>query len=179
MRDIVEAQHDMRAGYCSGGAGILTSAMMWLAAAVTAHFASVSQSVWVLFIGGMLIHPVSSVLCKFLGGSGNFTKGNPLGGLAIASTFWLIFSLPLAYAAFLQRAEWFFPAMLLVIGGRYLTFSVLFGMRVYWALGFVLAGAAYLLGSNLVLPAISAFVGAAIECAFALVILVLHRRQRA
>ena len=179
MSDIFDAQRDMRTGYLSGSTGVITSAGMWLAAALTASFVSVFQSVWVLFIGGMLIYPVSMAVCKLLGAPGNFTKGNPLASLAFSSTFWLIFSLPLAYAAYLHHPEWFFPAMLLVIGGRYLTFSVLYGMRVYWPLGFILAGAGYYLGSNLVAPALSAFAGAGIETIFAIIIFVMHHRSGA
>ena len=85
-----------------------------------------------LFIGAMLIHPASVLISKIFGRPGNHSKGNTLGALAWASTLWLIFSLPLAYAVSLLRIEWFFPAMLLVIGGRFLVFGSLFGMRTYW-----------------------------------------------
>jgi hypothetical protein len=138
---------------------------------------SPEQAVWVLFIGGAAIHPVATVLCKLFGGSGKHTKGNPLGTLALASLLWLIFSLPLAYVVSLHRIEWFFPAMLLVIGGRYLTFHMLFGVRVYWLLGLALAAAGYLLGKSLADPVVSAFTGAAIELLFAAYILVVNRRE--
>ena len=67
--------------------------------------------------------------------------------------------------------------MLLVIGGRYLTFDSLFGMRIYWVLGLALAIAGYFLGSTRALPAMSAFVGAAIEAVFAVAVLILGRRE--
>ena len=176
ITDLTEAQADMRAGFCSGGAGVLASALAWLAAAIATIQAAPQQAVWVLFIGGMAIHPVGIVLCKLLGASGGHAKGNPLGSLAWASTLWLILSLPLAYAVSLQRIEWFFPAMLLIIGGRYLTFSTLFGMRLYWALGLTLAAAGYLLGQSLAAPMVSAFVGSSIEALFAFVVLIIYRR---
>jgi hypothetical protein len=176
ISDLTHAQSDMRSGYCSGGAGVLASALAWLSAAVATLQTSPQQAVWVLFIGGMAIHPVATVICKLLGSSGKHTKGNSLGTLAWASTLWLIFSLPLAYVVSLYRIEWFFPAMLLVIGGRYLTFNILFGMRVYWLLGLSLAAAGYLLGKSLASPTISAFAGAAVEAVFAVFILAAHRR---
>jgi hypothetical protein len=57
------------------------------------------------------------------------------------STVWMIFCLPLAYVLAQANPMWFFPAMLLIIGGRYLTFSTVYGMRTYWLCGFLLAAA--------------------------------------
>ena len=128
------------------------------------------------FIGGVLIHPASVLICKLLGSTGAHSKDNPLGSLAWASTIWLIFSLPLAYGVALYRIEWFFPAMLLIIGGRYLVFASLFGMRLYWALGLSLAVAAHLLSRTAASPVVSAFVGAGIEALFAVGVLVGHGR---
>ena len=176
MRDLEAAQADMRLAYLRGAPGMFTSAAAWLAAATTAAVASPRQAVWVLFIGGALIHPVSTLLCRVLGRSGKHSKGNPLAPLAFATTLWMIFCLPMVYGASLLRIEWFFPAMLLVIGGRYLTFSLLFGMRHYWLAGLALAVAGYLLGRAAVPPACSGFAGAAIEAVFAIVMLVAGQR---
>ena len=175
--DLSHAQADMRFAYFGGASGMLASSMAWLCAAIAAAHVSPRQAVWVLFIGGMLIHPVGVLISKLLGRPGNHSKGNPLGSLALASTFWLIFSLPLAYAVSVLRIEWFFPAMLLVIGGRYLVFSSLFGMRIYWACGLALAGAGYLLAQAGASPTLSASAGAAIEVAFGAAIFVLNRRE--
>ena len=175
--DLEAAQADMRFGYYSGAPGIFASSAAWLAAAIVALQVSPKQAVWVLFAGGVLIHPIGVLLAKALGRPGRHGPGNPLAALAFATTLWLIFSLPLAYAASILRLEWFFPAMLLVIGGRYLTFGSLFGMRVYWVLGLTLAAAGYFLGSTGALPAVSAFVGAAIEAAFAASVLALGRHE--
>ena len=174
--DLSCAQADMRFAYCGGGAGMLASALVWLGAAIATAYSSSTHGVWTLLIGGMVIHPAGMLISKLLGRPGNHSKGNPLGSLAGAITFWLIFSLPLAYAASLLRIEWFFPAMLLVIGGRYLVFHSLYGLRIYWACGMVLAAAGLLLGVLIVHPAISAAIGAAIEAVFGITILVLDRR---
>jgi hypothetical protein len=120
---------------------------------------------------------VSVVFSRLAGRSAAHAKGNPLGMLAGATTFWLIFSLPLAYAASRLHVEWFFPAMLLVIGGRYLCFDTLFGDRTYWACGLALAGAGIVLGRMLATPSIAALTGSAIEAAFAMFIAL--REQRA
>ncbi len=166
----------MRHAYCGGGAGMLASAMVWLCAAFATAFMSSKHGVWALLIGGMFIHPAGMLIAKLMGRPGNHRKGNPLGSLAGASTFWLIFSLPLAYAASLQRIEWFFPAMLLIIGGRYLVFDSLYGLRIYWACGMLLAAAGLVLGVLAIHPGISAAIGAAIEAVFGITILMLDRR---
>ena len=166
----------MRQGYCSGGAGILASALAWSVAAVIAATGAPQKAIWALLIGGMLIHPVGLAFCKLQGARGAHTKGNPLGQLAGASTFWLIFSLPLAYGLGLQRPGWFFCAMLLIIGGRYLVFATVYGMRLYWVLGLALAASGFALGYLAVPAHVAALVGAVIEAVFAVVCLVQHRR---
>lgn len=173
--EITEAQHEFRRAYYSGAPGILASALAWTAAAGTAALVSPERAIWVLLIGGALIHPVGLVLCRLVKAPARHSKGNALGQLAGASTFWLIFSLPLAYALGLQNPAWFFAAMLLIIGGRYLVFATLYGMRLYWALGLVLAGAGFLLAilSASALAVVAA--GAAIELVFGVVAIVQHR----
>ena len=173
---IANAQSDMRDGYLSGAAGILVSGLVWAAATAAVFLTSAEQAIWVLFVGGALIHPVSLLLCKMLGARGGHAGDNPLGALAMATTFWLMLSLPLAYIAHLVRIEFFFPAMLMIIGGRYLTFAALFGMRLYWVLGFALAGAGIALGYLGAAPQVSAAFGSLIEVGFALAAFVLHNK---
>ena len=172
---VTEAQHDLRRSYYSGAPGILASALAWSVATGTAALAAPKHAIWALLIGGALIHPVGLVLCRLFGARATHSKGNPLGQLAGASTFWLIFSLPLAYALGLQNPAWFFAAMLLVIGGRYLVFATLYGMRLYWALGLTLAGAGFV-HAWLEAPALAVVgTGAAVELIFAVAGIVQHR----
>lgn len=175
---IAEAQHDMRFGYFGGAPGMFASALAWLVAGFVALNGTPKQAVMTLFVGGMLIHPVGVLLTKMLGRPGAHRKGNPLGSLALEGTFWMLLCLALAYGVSLLRAEWFFPAMLLVIGGRYLTFQTMFGMRVYWACGAALALAGVLLAKNGAPMAIGAFTGAGIEFAFSAFIYFVARRDR-
>lgn len=67
--------------------------------------------------------------------------------------------------------------MLLIIGGRYLTFATLYGARLYWACGAALAAAGCALGYLNATPAIAAFTGAATEAAFAVAIFVAVRAR--
>ena len=173
---VTEAQSDMRQSYYSGATGILASALAWFVAAGAAALTSPQKAVWALLIGGMFIHPVGLLICKLLGSRGTHTRGNPLGLLAGASTFWLIFCLPIAYLLSVRQPGLFFPAMLLIIGGRYLVFATIYGMRLYWALGLVLAGAGFALAPLNATAFVSALVGAVLEAIFAIVCLVQHRR---
>ena len=173
---VTDAQHDLRRGYYSGAPGILSSALAWSVATGVAALVSPQRAIWVLLIGGALIHPCGVLLCRLLGAPATHTKGNPLGQLAGASTFWLIFSLPLAYALGLQNPAWFFASMLLIIGGRYLVFATLYGMRLYWALGLALAGAGFALAALSVSALAVVAAGAAIEAVFAFLGILQHRQ---
>jgi large-conductance mechanosensitive channel len=72
-------------------------------------------------------------------------------------------------AAF-YKLELFFPAMLLVIGGRYLTFNTIYGNRLYRVFsGFLVASSAALAIINAPVY-LGGFVGGAIEYIFAFAI---------
>lgn len=131
-----------------------------------------------LVIGGTLIFPLSVLLCKLLGRSGKHQKNNPLAPLAIEGTFWMLLCIPVALGAAFHRLEWFFPAMILVIGGRYLTFKTLYGLKIFW----VFAGALVAAGAGLIVinaPAhLSALAGGFIELLFAALIFSFCRPEK-
>jgi len=176
---IKAAQADMRRAYFWGAPGVLASGLVWLTAGVVAAQVSEKTAVLALLFGGAAIHPLGIVITKLLGHSGKHAAGNALAGLAGESTVWLIAGCAIAYGMHVLRIEWFFPAMLMIIGGRYLTFQTLFGLRVYWIFGALLCAA----GLGLALtraPVISAaLTGAAIELIFAAVIYAQAKRGAA
>ena len=174
---LAATQRDMRTGYLGGAPGVLVSGSVWAVAACVAAWLSPQRAVWALFVGGMFIHPIAVLCTRLLGAPGRHTPGNPLGALAMATTFWMIAMLPLAYGIALWRIELFFPAMLLVIGGRYLCFHTLYGNRIYWVLGAVLGLAGYGLASLGAPPVLGAAAGALIEIVFAFVLLAGARRE--
>jgi hypothetical protein len=141
-----------------------------LIAGITAVLATPRAAVFALLIGGMFIHPAAMLLAKLLGRSGAPTKANPLAALALESTIWMLLMIALAFVFARFRVEWFFPAMLLVIGGRYLTFATLYGLRLYWVCGGVIALAGFALAWIQAPIAQSAFVGAGIEYGFAMLV---------
>jgi hypothetical protein len=173
---VSEAQNDMRDGYCSGGAGVLASALAWSVASGVAIASDTHKGILALLIGGALIHPVGVIFCRILGARGSHSRGNPLAQLAASSTVWLILCLPLAYALSFQRPEWFFSAMLLIIGGRYAVFATLYGMPVFWALGLILAATGLATGHLSTAAGAIAAAGASIELVFAGIVLGQHHR---
>lgn len=115
---IEEAQGDMRQSYLNGGPGMMVSGVVWLAAGIVALVNTELISVLVFFLGGMLIHPLGILLSKALKRSGQHQKDNPLSNLALESTLLLFIGLFIAYVVLQIRPHWFFPIMLLMIGGR-------------------------------------------------------------
>ena len=65
--------------------------------------------------------------------------------------------------------------MLLVIGGRYLVFATIYGMRLYWALGLALAAAGAVLAPLRAPATVIVAAGGAIELVFGFAAVVQHR----
>ena len=172
-----EAQEDMRKSYFGGGPGAFASGLIWIISGITALTNTNQTSVLTFFFGGMLIHPLGILLSKAFNRSGKHKKGNPLSYLALESTLLLFIGLFIAFLTLQIRPNWFFSIMVLIIGGRYLMFSSIYGMRIYWALGgaLILAGIGgfifntpfYLIG----------LIGGVIEILFSLVILYLEKKN--
>lgn len=132
-------QKDMRTAYLGGGAGVLISSIVWLTTGIVSIFLATQTSLLVFFLGGMLIHPLGIVLSKLFNRTGKHQENNPLAFLAIESTAMLFIGLFIAYCVFQIEAEWFLPIMLMIIGGRYLIFQSIYGMKMYWILGLAMA----------------------------------------
>jgi hypothetical protein len=175
VTSILDAQSDMREAYYDGAPGIISSGTAWLVAALVTFFVSPRAGLLTLIFGGMFIFPASILFCKAIGCSGKHRKDNPLAPLAIAGTIWMVLSIPIAVGAALFRIEWFFPAMLLVIGSRYLTFPTLYGIRTYWVFGGTLIAAGVALGSLGASVFLGALAGALIEYAFGVAIFFAHK----
>ncbi len=170
------AQADMRQAYCWGAPGVLVSGLVWLTAGTVAALSSEKASVLTLLFGGAAIFPLSVVMTKLLGHSGKHDTGNPLGRLAMEGAFWLLAGCVIAYGMHVIRIEWFFPAMLLIIGGRYFTFQTIYGSRLYWACGALLCAASLALALARAAVVTGAGAGAAIELIFAVILFAQAKR---
>jgi hypothetical protein len=176
IETMAQAQYSMQKAYAGGALGALVSGSVWLVAAIVAFWVSSQTAVWTLFFGGMLIHPLGMVVGKLAGFSGQHDKGNPLGQSAMEGTLFMLLCIPLALLLSFQNHAWFFQGMLLIIGGRYLTFATLYGNKTYWFLGGVLGAAAFLLFFIEADAAISALSGSTIEIFFGIVLFAQFRR---
>lgn len=168
---IAAAQEDISKAYVRGAPGVFVSGLVWLVAGALWQIRDLETGFAALFVGGILIFPVSTLLCRFVFRAPAATGGNPLERLALESTFVLFAGIFLAWC-FLQVApELTFPAMAVMIGVRYFVFRTVYGNPVYWALGGILAAAGVLGAMNLVaLPINLALLVGAIEVVLSLVI---------
>lgn len=170
MDSFKQAQQDMNKAYFYGVPGIICSGTVWLVAGLVAFFYQANAGIGTLIFGGMVIFPLSVLICKLLGYSGKHKSDNPLGPLALEGTFWMLLSIPIAIGAAAYKLEWFFPAMLLVIAGRYLTFCTLYGNKVFWLFGIMLAVSSFILVGLNAPVFIGGITGGLVELVFALLI---------
>ncbi|MBR9855314.1 MAG: hypothetical protein GYB37_12180 [Algicola sp.] len=179
LSNITDAQSDLRKGYGDGALGVLSSGVVWLISSLVAFSVSKQTAVWTLFFGGMLIHPLGLLLAKLTGVPGKHSGQNPLGKLAMEGTFFMLLCIPLALLLSLQKHAWFFQGMLLIIGGRYLTFTTLYGIKSYWVLGGLLGAMAFVLFFLNASSEISALLGAIVELVFGTVLFVSFKKTKA
>lgn len=176
--NIREAQNDMRESYLGGATGALVSGIIWLIAGSSTFFVNELTSISILFFGGMLIFPASTILSKILKRRGKHLKENPLASLAMESTLIIFIGLFIAYAIFQNNSSWFFPIMLIIIGVRYVIFQSIYGMKLYWIFGLtlILAGMFCMMSNQAFYMA--PLVGGGIEIVFALIIFKLESGAR-
>ena len=178
MDNLQDAQSDMRNGYGYGSVGILVSGIIWIISSLIVKYYSPEKGIWALIIGGMFIFPLGTLIGKLIGIKGKHDKNNALGKLGMEGTIWMIVCIPLAYGLSLIKVEWFFQGMLMIIGGRYLTFASIYGMRIFWLLGAVLILLAYTLFFIHADIFTSAFTGGLIEIIFGIIIWVLYKNNK-
>jgi hypothetical protein len=144
--NIADAQREVRTTYLGGFVGQLVSAAIWLASAACATWISPRLGIIVLILGGIFIFPITQLLIALSGRPASLPPTNPFRELAIEIAFLVPLLLPLVGAATLHRPEWFYPAMMVVVGAHYLPFAFLYGMRQFVALSALLFSAGLLLG---------------------------------
>ncbi|MGO4784756.1 DUF7010 family protein [Cryobacterium sp. W22_MBD10_FK3] len=137
---INEGQADIRRVYRGGLAGQLVSGVLWLVAAAVATWGSPDAAIATLFLGGMLIFPLTSLVLRLGGGPAGLPKGHPQKALATQIAFTVPLGMVVAIVLGVLRPELFFPAAMVIVGAHYLPFVHLYGMRLFAVLAGVLSG---------------------------------------
>ncbi|UVI39931.1 DUF7010 family protein [Qipengyuania spongiae] len=179
MTDLATAQRDMKNAYIVGAPGVFVSGLVWLVAGALYAVFSSKIAFAALFVGGMLIVPVSLFIARALFGAPRVASGNPLQRLGFESTIVLFAGILLAYVLLAAAPPLVFPALALAIGARYFAFRTIYGEPLYWALGIALVAvaSAAMLGLSVPEPTFLLIVGG-VECAFAILLLVRRHQRR-
>ncbi|MHB1416370.1 MAG: DUF7010 family protein [Chloroflexota bacterium] len=151
--DLHDAQGEIRSAFLGGSVGQLVTGVIWLLSAALSTFVGQGQGIVALFVGGMLIFPLTQLSLRLLGKLGALSRENPLSNYSLQSVFAMGAMYPLIYAATLHNVNWFYPAFMMVVAAHYVSFILLYGMPQYG----VLAAALFASGLALALLAPNAF----------------------
>lgn len=143
--DIGDAQREMRTRFAGGFYGQLVSGVLWLVSAGLATWSTPRAAITLLVAGGFFIFPITEVLIRVAGGRSPLSAQNALRSLGMQVAFVLPLSMPLLLPVGLYRLNWFYPAMMVLLGAHYIPFVFLYGMRMFAVM------AALILGGGLVI----------------------------
>jgi hypothetical protein len=129
--DIEDAQLEVRSVYIGGFGGQLVSSIIWLVSAGLGTWETPKASVLTVVIGGFFIFPLTQMLLRLLGHRTSVSKENPFNSLGMQIAFVLPFSMLLLVPLGLYKLNWFFPALMVLVGAHYLPFTTLYGMRMF------------------------------------------------
>ncbi len=143
---VEEAQLEVRSVFMGGLVGQLVSGGLWLLSAAIGTWGSPGRGIAVLCVGGALIFSMTQLVLRVMGRSATLRADNPLGHLAMQIAFTIPLGLPLVGAATLHRLNWFYPAIMIVVGAHYLPFVFLYGMKHFAVLCGLMVGGGIVLG---------------------------------
>ena len=136
--EIEDAQREVRSVYIGGFWGQLVSAVIWLVSAALGTWVTPKASILALVIAGFFIFPLTQMLLHLSGRRARVSKENPLHWLGMQVAFVLPFSMLLLVPVGYFRLNWFFPALMVLLGAHYLPFATLYGMRMFLLLAGIL-----------------------------------------
>ena len=139
--DVQDAQREIRLFYIGGFSGQIVSSAIWLVAAALGTWVSPRASILTVVVGGFFIFPLTLMLLRLSGGRVAVSRDNPFTYLGMQVAFVLPFSMLLLLPVGLYRLNWFFPALMILLGAHYLPFATLYGMRMFLFLAAVLIAA--------------------------------------
>lgn len=178
--NILDAQRENRFRFSGGFYGQAVAGLIWLVSASFASWGNSRTAIWVLLVGGFFIFPITELLVRTVGSRLKLDRRNLLPQLGMQVAFVLPSSMPLVWPVSLYRLNWFYPALMILLGAHYLPFVFLYGMRMFAVL------AAFLLGGGIIIAmylsssfSIGAWYTGAILLIFAIVGKSLVHKERA
>jgi hypothetical protein len=138
--DIKDAQREIRIGAIGGFWGQLLYSILYLAGAALGTWSTPRASILTMIIGGFFVFPLMQMILR-LERRPTLSKRNPFYWLSMQIAFVLPFSMLLLWPVGLYRLNWFFPALMILVGAHYLPFATSFGMRMYLFLAGILIAA--------------------------------------
>jgi hypothetical protein len=115
-----EAQSAVRTVFVGGFWGQLVSSALWLASAALGTWVSPRPAIFELVLGGIFIFPVTQLMLRLTGRPASLANRNPLGNLAMQIAFTLPLSMLLLVPVTVFRLNWFYPALMILVGAHYL-----------------------------------------------------------
>jgi hypothetical protein len=138
--DIQDAQREVRSVYIGGFWGQLVSSVIWLVSAALGTWVTPKASILTVLIGGFFIFPLTQMLLRLSGRRTSVSRENQFNSLGMQVAFVLPFSMLLLVPVSLYNLNWFFPALMVLLGAHYLPFATLYGMRMFLFLAGILMG---------------------------------------
>jgi hypothetical protein len=135
-----DAQSEVRIVFVGGFWGQLVSSAIWLVSAGLGTWATPRAAIIELVLCGFFIFPITQMLLRLTGRPSSLKSGNPLGFLAMQIAFALSLSMLLLVPVTAYRLNWFYPALMILVGAHYLPFTFLYGMRMFIPLSAILVG---------------------------------------
>ncbi|HEY6465431.1 MAG TPA: hypothetical protein VIY69_05525 [Candidatus Acidoferrales bacterium] len=139
--DIRGAQREMRSVYIGGFAGHLVLSAIWLVSAALGTWVTPKASILAIVIGGFFSFPLTQMMLRLSGCRAAVGRGNPFHWLGMQVAFVLPLSMLLLVPVGLYRLNWFFPALMVLVGAHYLPFATSYGMRMFLFLAGILVAA--------------------------------------
>ncbi len=175
---IAEAQADLRRAYVGGGPGAVVSGLMWFAAAWVEANHGIRAGFIALFFGGMLIYPLGLAASRLLFRRTSEAKDNPMGPIALESTFPMIGCLLAAWLILPFKPDFVFPIAAIAVGTHYFVFKTAYGDRTYWLLAAIVTalGLAEIFGVTRLGGGMILAVGV-VEVAFGIMLIVRARNR--
>jgi hypothetical protein len=143
--DIQDAQSEVRSVYIGGFWGQLVSSVIWLVSAALGTWVTPKASILAVVIGGFFIFPLTQMLLRLSGRRASVSPENEFNSLGRQVAFVLPFSMLLLIPVGHYYLNWFFPALMVLLGAHYLPFATLYGMRTFLFLAGILMAAGVLI----------------------------------